>query len=139
MKKKFFVFLFLGTTFILVAQGKNFKSNWQSKNYNEKINYIEGFFDCGFDLGTDIENSISKQEKQNKLSKKTGDYIEIPVMYISFAIGNAQKNGIDSIIAYLDECYNSEQLCNYSVYQLLVATSRSNFKNLKQFQWIFDE
>ena len=139
MKKKLLFFLSLFYMLCLYAEGNNYKDLWQIKTYREKYSYIEGFFDCGKNLSIAIENKISIKEKQKLINKETADYIEIPIIYISFATGNSQTNGIDSIITYLDECYKNEQLNKYSVYELLTGASKMGLKNLEQFQWIFDE
>ena len=81
----------------------------------------------------------SKKENKKQLSKETGDYIEIPIIYVSFAVGNAKTNGIDSIIEYIDECYKNNKYSNYSVYELLSEASRVGLRNNPKFKWMFEE
>ena len=139
MKKLLLIFSLILCTFNLNAAESKYKENWQKKTYNEKYYYIEGFLDCGLNLSSDIEKQISNVESKKMISKKARDIVEIPVIYITFAVGNASTNGIDSIIKYIDECYQNEIYQQYSVYQLLVFSSRGNLMQIKEFQWMFEE
>ena len=100
MKRILLIIACLFSSVFVFSQEMSNKDKWQIKTYREKYSYIEGFFDCGLNLGSAIENQISKKESKKQLSKETGDYIEIPIIYVSFAVGNAKTNGIDSIIEY---------------------------------------
>ena len=137
MKRILLIIACLFSSVFVFSQEMSNKDKWQIKTYREKYSYIEGFFDCGLNLGSAIENQISKKESKKQLSKETGDYIEIPIIYVSFAVGNAKTNGIDSIIEYIDECYKNNKYSNYSVYELLSEASRVGLRNNPKFKWMF--
>lgn len=139
MKRILLIIACLFSSVFVFSQEMSNKDKWQIKTYREKYSYIEGFFDCGLNLGSAIENQISKKESKKQLSKETGDYIEIPIIYVSFAVGNAKTNGIDSIIEYIDECYKNNKYSNYSVYELLSEASRVGLRNNPKFKWMFEE
>ena len=139
MKRILLIIACLFSSVFVFSQEMSNKDKWQIKTYREKYSYIEGFFDCGLNLGSAIENQISKKENKKQLSKETGDYIEIPIIYVSFAVGNAKTNGIDSIIEYIDECYKNNKYSNYSVYELLSEASRVGLRNNPKFKWMFEE
>lgn len=139
MKKTVLIFITLLSIFTLHAEEKDYSSLWKTKTYKEKYSYLEGFFDCGSTMGNNIDKRLSKKELEKEIPSKAADYIEIPVIYISFAYGNIQTNGIDSMIEYLDTCYNYDKFKNVSIYDLIVVGSRMGLKDNEKFNWIFNE
>lgn len=139
MKKIVLIFITILSIFTLHAEEKDYSSIWRTKSYKEKYNYLEGFFDCGSIMGNNIDKRLSKKELEKNISSKTADYIEIPIIYISYAYGNIQTNGIDSMIEYIDACYTYEKFKNVSVYDLIVVASRMELKENEKFSWIFND
>lgn len=139
MKKAVLIFITFLSIFSLHSEENDYSKFWKTKTYKEKYSYLEGFFDCGATMGNNIDKRLSKKEIEKEIAPKTADYIEIPVIYISFAYGNIQTNGIDSMIEYLDTCYNYDKFKNVSIYDLIVVGSRMGLKDNEKFNWIFNE
>ena len=58
MKRILLIIACLFSSVFVFSQEMSNKDKWQIKTYREKYSYIEGFFDCGLNLGSAIENQI---------------------------------------------------------------------------------
>ena len=109
------------------------------KSLQEKQNYIKGLLDGIFELGSEIDINISKLERLREIDSEIADKVEIPVLVGMFLYGNSTTNGINSLIEYIDLCYELEEFRTFSVYQILINKSKIELNNLPQFKWMFDE
>lgn len=139
MKKIYIFFIVFLNLSNFIFSHETYYNSWKDKTLKEKQNYIIGLLDGIHELGYDLDINISKFEKNNEIDSELANKIEIPVIVGTFLYVNANTNGINSLIEYIDDRYRVLEFREFSVYQILINKSKIEVQKYEDFQWISEE